>query len=59
MSSVTMWLGCIHGFDDTVEPESFQPLDLGFREMALLPWMYNLALCFFSDMEKKEFSCHI
>ena len=47
LSKVRVGLGCIHSFDDTVEPGIFQILGCGVCEMALLPWMYEVALCWF------------
>ena len=47
-SKVTMWLVCVHGIDDTAKSGSFQALVCGVCEMALLPWLYRLALYCFS-----------
>ena len=54
LSEVTMGLGFIHGFDDTVEPGSSKTLVCGVCEMALLPWLYELALCCFSLIWKRR-----
>ena len=49
-----MGLGCVHGFDDTVERGSSPTLVCVVCEMALFPWLYELALCCFSLIWKRR-----
>ena len=37
LRAITLELGCVNGFDDTVEPGSFQILGCGVCEMVILP----------------------
>ena len=60
LSEVTMGLGFLHLFDDTVEPGSNETHDFAVCEMALLPRLYELALCSFSLIwKRKKLSCKI
>ena len=45
LSEVQMELLCAHGFDDTVDPGSFQTLDCAFVKWIYSPYLYELALC--------------
>ena len=49
-----MGLGFLHLFDDTVEPGSNETHDFAVCEMALLPRLYELALCSFSLIWKRK-----
>lgn len=43
-----------------VEPGNLQTLACGVCKMAILPWLYELTLCWFSlVLKKKDFSCQI
>ena len=54
LSEGTMRLGCIHGFDDKVDPGCSKTLVCGVCEMALFPLLCEQVLCCLSLIWKRR-----